>query len=198
MKREEKNQLKRRSIMKSALAEFSKQGYGGSSINTICSAQGISKGIIYHYFKTKDDLFLACLEECFTLLTNYIEDETKSLKGGMEEQLEIYFTARLSFFAKYPVYQRIFCDAVVTPPDHLKDQIHLLKKSFDDLNIEILEKLLAPIPLRSPITKEEVIDTFRQFQDYINAHYQTTELELHEKRCKSALNILLYGVIERK
>ncbi len=51
--------------MDSALNEFSKQGYSASSINTICSAQGISKGIIYHYFKTKDDLFLACVEECF-------------------------------------------------------------------------------------------------------------------------------------
>ena len=40
--------------MDSALAEFSGQSYGASSVNNICSAQGISKGIIYHYFKTKD------------------------------------------------------------------------------------------------------------------------------------------------
>lgn len=53
MKREEKNLQTRRRIMDSALNEFSKQGYGASSINTICSAQGISKGIIYHYFKIK-------------------------------------------------------------------------------------------------------------------------------------------------
>ena len=59
MKREEKHQQMRRRIMDSALAEFSGQGYGASSVNTICSAQGISKGIIYHYFKTKDELFLA-------------------------------------------------------------------------------------------------------------------------------------------
>ena len=68
MKREEKNQQMRRRIMDSALAEFSGQGYGASSVNNICSAQGISKGIIYHYFKTKDELFLACVEECFSLL----------------------------------------------------------------------------------------------------------------------------------
>ena len=36
MKREEKNQQMRQRIMDSALMEFSKQGYGGSSINTIC------------------------------------------------------------------------------------------------------------------------------------------------------------------
>ena len=59
--------------MDSALAEFSKQGYGASSVNTICAAQDLSKGIIYHYFKTKDDLYLACVEECFELLTQYLK-----------------------------------------------------------------------------------------------------------------------------
>ena len=32
--------------MDSALAEFSAQGYGASSINTICAAQDVSKGIV--------------------------------------------------------------------------------------------------------------------------------------------------------
>lgn len=59
--------------MDSALAEFAVQGYGASSVNTICAAQGISKGIIYHYFKTKDDLYLACVEECFQLLTEHLQ-----------------------------------------------------------------------------------------------------------------------------
>ena len=61
MKREEKNQITRRRIMDSALAEFAGKGYGASSVNTICAAQDISKGIIYHYFNTKDELYLACV-----------------------------------------------------------------------------------------------------------------------------------------
>ena len=40
--------------MDNAMEEFARQGYGASSVNAVCSAQGISKGIIYHYFKTKD------------------------------------------------------------------------------------------------------------------------------------------------
>ena len=52
MKREEKNQQTRRRILDSELDEFSKQGYGASSINAVCATQDISKGIIYHYFKT--------------------------------------------------------------------------------------------------------------------------------------------------
>ncbi len=57
MKREEKNQQIRRRILDSVLVEFSAQGYGAGSVNTICSVQGVSKGIIYHYFSAKDDLF---------------------------------------------------------------------------------------------------------------------------------------------
>lgn len=74
MKREEKNQQTKRRIMDSALNEFSKQGYGASSVNAICADQNISKGIIYHYFNTKDDLYLACVEECFMRLTNYLKE----------------------------------------------------------------------------------------------------------------------------
>lgn len=88
MKREEKNQQTKRRIMDSALAEFSAQGYGASSVNTICCAQGISKGFIYHYFSTKDELFLACVEECFDLLTKCLTDRMQTVKGNVEEQLK--------------------------------------------------------------------------------------------------------------
>ena len=41
MKREEKNRQTRRRILEGALAEFGRQGYGGSSVNSLCAAQGI-------------------------------------------------------------------------------------------------------------------------------------------------------------
>jgi len=198
MKREEKNQQTKRRIMDSALAEFSEQGYGASSINTICSAQGISKGIIYHYFPSKDDLFLACVDECFCLLTNNLTEKMQMINGTVEEQLEEYFTARMAFFNTYPIYQRIFCEAVIAPPAHLRDAIQERKKDFDTLNIQILERLLSSLPLMPQITTEEIMETFQDFQNFINAKYPTTEFEAHDKKCRMALQILLYGVIARK
>ena len=201
MKREEKNQQTRRRIMDSALAEFSKQGYGASSINTICASQGISKGIVYHYFETKDALFLACVAECFQNLTKYI-------RANMAEQcdmgfcLEEYFAIRTRFFHSYPAYQRVFCEAVISPPAHLCAEVQACKQDFDALNIQILKQLLTPLALRPGISIEEVIETFRQFQDFINVRYQAAdtngrEFEVREENCRKALDILLYGVVER-
>ena len=201
MKREEKNQQTRRRIMDSALAEFSAQGYGASSINHVCT-DDLSKGIIYHYFDTKDDLFLACVGECFDLLTGFIRTHMQPEQGTAEEQLERYFTARLVFFREHPVYQRIFCEAVVTPPAHLSDGIRRRKQAFDALNTEILEQLLSSVPLRPDITKAEAAEVFRQFQDFVNAHHsgdlQGAGFEAREQECRRILNILLYGVTQRK
>ena len=200
MKREEKNQQMRRRIMDGALAEFSRQGYGASSINTICASQELSKGIVYHYFKTKDDLYLACVEECFDRLTDYLRTQSQAEQGSTGERLERYFTARMVFFREHPVYQRIFCEAVITPPAHLRTGIQKRKQEFDALNAQILERLLAPVSLRPNITKADVIETFRQFQDFINARHQMTgtdplEFEAREQNGRQAWNILLYGVI---
>ena len=202
MKREEKNQQTRRRIMDSALAEFSRQGYGASSINTICAAQNISKGIVYHYFETKDALFLACVAECFQRLTEYIRANMIIQSDG-ERCLEEYFAIRMRFFRSHPIYQRIFCEAVISPPLHLREGIQTCKQDFDQLNMQILEQLLAPLSLRPGISQEEVIEMFRQLQDFINIRYQITDaggqqFEAREENCRKALNILLYGVIEKE
>lgn len=203
MKREEKNQKMRRKIMDSALAEFSDQGYSTSSINTICTAENISKGIVYHYFEAKDDLYLACVEECFQQLTDYIRDHISKEAASIEKHLENYFSLRTLFFKEQPIYQRIFCEAVITPPAHLKQEIQKRKQDFDTLNTQILRQLLTPASLRSDISIEQIIEIFRQFQDFINIRYQMTDLNAHtfevrEEDCLRALSVLLYGVIQRK
>lgn len=204
MKREEKNQQTRRRIMDSALAEFAEKGCAGSSVNTICAAQGISKGIVYHYFENKEGLYLACVEECFQRLTAHLRAALPSEEGSVEEELGRYFTARMAFFQENPVYQPIFCEAVISPPGPLAGEIRARRREFDALTVETLERLLRRLPLRSDISMEDVVDLFRQFQDFINAQAQSPgvpageQFTLRDAQCRRLLKVLLYGVTERR
>ena len=204
MKREEKNRQTRRRIMDNALAEFARQGYGGSSVNTICAAQGISKGIIYHYFPTKDELYLACVEECFQRLTAHLRALLKEGEEAPEQQLEEYFAARMSFFQENPVYQPIFCEAVIAPPSHLEAKIRERRRDFDALRVDTLKRLLSSLPLRPDVTLDEVVEIFRQFQDFINAQSRMAggsageSFALRDEYCRKLLRVLLYGVVERR
>lgn len=170
MKREEKNRQTRRRILEGALAEFGRQGYARSSVNSLCAAQGISKGIVYHYFETKDAMYPACIAECFGLLTQHLRAQLTGA-GSAKAQLERYFRARLEFFRDHPAYQPLFCEAVTSPPEPLREKVQAVQREFDALNRETLEGLLCQLPLRASVTRDEVAETFRQFQDFINARH---------------------------
>ena len=162
----------------------------------------MSKGIIYHYFQTKDELYLACVDGCFGALTEYLREKLILEGETVHRQLQLYFDARFEFFQAFPMYRRIFCEAVIMPPAHLESAVRQRKSGFDEFNISILNRILEPLKLRGGVSRETVVDIFLQFQDYVNAKYQTSgereiDFSTHEEDCRRALDVLLYGVVER-
>ena len=201
MKREDKKIQSRQKIMGAALKEFGEKSYGEASLNTICKEGEISKGIIYHYFRDKDDLFLACVQDCFETLTLYLRKQVRIAGICVEEVLKQYFDTRIVFFHENPEYRKVFYSAVITPPPHLVKAIGELRKEFDALNVSILTGLLEKVPLRDGMSIDEVIRIFGIFQDLLNTRYQVydqTDIGEHEKLCGQILEILLYGVIGRR
>lgn len=202
MNRDEKNFQTRQKIIDSALLEFSEKSYGEASLNTVCAAGTISKGIIYHYFKDKDELYLVCVQECFDVLTAYLQGVVTGDECSPEAALEHYFDARIAFFGLHPLYLKLFCNAVMNPPAHLLSDIAALSAAFNALNISVLTSLLETVTLCADVTIAEVVEVFREYQDFVNTRFQMqtfgeSTLKEHEERCRRSLKILLYGVIER-
>jgi AcrR family transcriptional regulator len=54
---------RRRQIMEAALPVFAEKGFKGATNKDIGEEADIAPGLIYHYFKNKEDLFTACVEE---------------------------------------------------------------------------------------------------------------------------------------
>ena len=207
MKREEKHILSRQRILDAAMEEFSKKGFERASLNTICSEKGISKGIIYHYFQDKDELYLLCVKECFDVMTTYMREEAEKLNGSAEERLRGYFDARLCFFAGHPQYLGIFADAVWNPPSYLAEKMAECRRNFDDLNIAVLTEVLESEPVREGLSVHSIVEDFRIYMDYFNMRFRAEAggdssvddiLREHEERCHRQLDILLYGVLGEK
>ncbi|WP_176494607.1 TetR/AcrR family transcriptional regulator [Anaerocolumna aminovalerica] len=203
MKRKAKNQQSRQKIIDSALQEFSEKYYAEASLNSICSMGNISKGIIYHYFNDKDDLYLTCVRECFDSLTAYLSENFIVDNTNVKVCLQKYFTVRNVFFNENPIYLKLFFNTVINPPEHLIKAIKEIRAEFDGLNISILTKLLESVKLNSGIAISEAVEHFRMYQDYFNLRYQlehknNLSLEEHEEHCHRWLNIFLYGIINQE
>jgi TetR/AcrR family transcriptional regulator len=57
--------LTRENILKEATREFAERGYDGASIEAIVLSCKISKNLIYHYFDSKEGLFIEVMERAY-------------------------------------------------------------------------------------------------------------------------------------
>lgn len=57
-KREAQSAIRREQVLSAALALFCERGYAGTSTRKIAEAAGITEGLVFHYFPTKDALLL--------------------------------------------------------------------------------------------------------------------------------------------
>ena len=69
-------------LIESARAEFSEKGYTKASLRKICADAGVTTGALYFFFKDKEDLFAAIVEQPF-------DELKKILLGHFSTEMEI-------------------------------------------------------------------------------------------------------------
>jgi AcrR family transcriptional regulator len=61
------------SVRSAAVSLFATNGYANTSVQQIVDAAGVTKGAMYHYFSSKDDLLFAIYEQMLTLQSEHLE-----------------------------------------------------------------------------------------------------------------------------
>ena len=198
MKRTERTELTVSKILEAALEEFGVNGYAGGTINNICK-RGINKGLIYHNFKDKDELYLVCLENSCKKLVTLIEES-----GCTSDQLQ-YMKLRMNFFTEYPHESHIFFEAILQPQEKLRDRIQQILQPFEEINEKIYRRVVSGVTLRHGITEEDAIAYFRQMQRMFNGYFSSAayryialdeQIREHEMNLSKLLDFMLYGIAE--
>lgn len=201
MKRDEKNQQSKLKIINAALEEFGENDYFTASTNNICKNNGISKGLLFHYFGSKDEIFMVCVRTCFDELSLHIEEHIPIEVGTIEEMLGIYMECRMEFFEKYPYYKKIFHTAVFNTPDHLAEEIEQARKKLHEVNELFLIKLLESFKLKENVKKSEIISVIIEFGNFLLSKHRLKDND--EEFMKEPIEefiqmmkMLFYGIIQ--
>ncbi|MCI9079732.1 MAG: TetR/AcrR family transcriptional regulator [Lachnospiraceae bacterium] len=198
MKKSDKTELTVSKIIEAALSEFGKNGYSGGTVNNICKT-GINKGLLYHNFSGKDDLYLACLGTSCQKLIHHIQ------KQDITEHPESYLAARMDAFALYPDEAHILFEALLSPPVHLTEETASALSEFNKLNEQMARKILNSVTLRDTVAKEDAISYFHMMQTMFNCYFSSPafsnaaleeKIKLHEKILPQLLDFMLYGIAE--
>lgn len=81
----------RREILRRAAAVFARQGYANSTIGDIAATNEISRGLLYHYFESKESLLREMLSEHLDML---LAEVRVAAKRGADLQARLRETIR--------------------------------------------------------------------------------------------------------
>lgn len=157
MKQQERQKKSKGKILQAAITEFSASGYDKVTMENICTRHGISKGMMYHYYSGKDDLFLLCVQNMYQMMQQYLEENMAELeKKDALHALKEFWMLRESFFGEHPPFKNIFENALLRTPPHLFEKIEEIRGPIEALNRQFLHRTIGKIELRENLKKENV------------------------------------------
>lgn len=142
MKKNEKSELTKTKIIETAIKLFGENSYEGTSIKQIAQTLGISQGLMYNYFESKEQL----LVQIFELAKNeIIESFTAKSEKGQPLTLEMYLDniAEITNTNKnlWRLIHSVKFNNSITK---------LLETQINELNIYILQSLKQIILINRP------------------------------------------------
>lgn len=118
---------KQERILDAAIKEFARKGYDKASTNEIVKEADISKGLLFHYFQNKKNLFLFLYQYCIDLTLNEyykkINWDDKDIFLRLRKSLKI----KLELMNRYP---KIFVFLEVSYYENSNE----LKKDLEQIN----------------------------------------------------------------
>lgn len=206
MKQKERQERSKQAIIQAATDEFGSAGFETVTMDRICAAHGISKGMMYHYFANKDELFLCCVSGIFQELSKYLLANMHiPADEPIFESLKLFFGLRESFFQTRAKEKHIFENAVFYPPKHLAAQIQQYRAPIHEQNDRFLRQIVSRAKLRSGLDQKKALR-------YLNSIYQLFWNALHQyclpeeypgfhgtlNEAEELLELFLFGVIDRE
>ena len=120
---EEIRESKRRKILDSAVECFATSGYHAVTISNLAAHAGISKGLMYNYFSSKDELLKAIFNEIISEMMQLFDPDHKGMSDRKDllQYLERFFRHLKSNIILWKMYMAIFSQPAVQ--EILKDEI---------------------------------------------------------------------------
>lgn len=136
-------------IMRAAYREFEAHGYEHASTNRIVKEAGVSKGTLFNYFGSKENLYNTCIEYAVKRTVTETDNLLYKTTGFIERMYEI-MQFKQNFSMKHPELTQFLTQAYLErslPQKYQKEMDDFGERSMGDLFKDVdLSKLRDDLP----------------------------------------------------
>jgi len=154
--RQQRQVQTRHCLMRSAAKLFARHGLDGASIDDVAADAGFTKGAFYANFSSKEELFLAMLEERFSARLADIERVADGPAEDVEEQAREVGVDFARQLAGDPDWQRLFFEFATRAMRREPFRAELVERyrRLRDGITALFERRLRELGVESPLAPE--------------------------------------------
>ncbi len=200
-KKQAKTAKSREKIIGCAIELLGENGYDNFTISALCKTYNISKGLLYHNFSGKDELFLICVRLCYERMLKFLNSSASI------PTIEQYVELRLRFFKENPLLSRIFFESFIQTSSPVFDDIKKIRNSLIEFNRTVYLNYLSNVELRQGVSKQDALDYFDMVQKMFNSYYSSPAFkgedinfleEEHHRNLSKFLECIIWGIADKK
>ncbi|RYM05193.1 TetR/AcrR family transcriptional regulator [Sporolactobacillus sp. THM7-7] len=157
---------KEQAILEAAIHEFAEKGFEQASTNQIARMANTSKGLIFHYFESKEKLFEACVRHTIDFTMKELDYENWPMTQRIIDDLKIYFEKELTFMKKYPDFYSLVIRAFADPPGDLRKKMTELYAELDSISRTYFSKMIDKLNLKEDVDTDTLGAVVESHMDY--------------------------------
>ncbi|MEH7095887.1 TetR/AcrR family transcriptional regulator [Neobacillus vireti] len=121
-------------IINAAVKEFAQKGYDKASTNEIVKEAEISKGLLFHYFKNKKQLFLFLFDHCIQIITDDFYKKVDFTETDFFKRIRNAVLIKMDLLAKYPDIFKFIEEAYMDDAADIRTEISKKVKALNQIN----------------------------------------------------------------
>lgn len=197
---------KKQRILEACILEFADKGYEKASTNAIIKDAKVSKGILFHYFGNKKNLFLYIVEYCLQFLIEEYRKYPLQKSGDIFDRIIEFGIIKLKIYHAYPNISKLIAHAFLNTPEVIRSAI---QSKYRQLSSEFLPSMFNDLDcskFRKGVNPQKALEIVMLFlealQQKYNKEYQGREEELLGNvdkimiEYKEYFEVLKYGIYD--
>lgn len=192
-------------LLKAAIHLFSAKGYHGVPVDAVVAEAKVNKRLVYHYFGSKEQLYLAALEDVFSRLGKSapVQDSGVADNRPADVKLRELFSLTFGFLDANPEFIRLLLWENLEQGRHVSASPERLSKNpfMDRFDAVVAEGVRSGV-FRAPLDRRHMLVNFIGlcFIYYSNRHSLAVSLQLkdspeeREARLNQITDLVLNGL----
>jgi len=186
-------------ILDAALYLFGARSYTGTTVEDIAQKAGMSKANVLYYFKHKEDIYSAVLQQTLKVWLDPLR--TLDALGDPRKELERYIRAKLDLSRTHPDASRLFANEVlrgapvITP--YFKQELKILVKDTCSVLKQWMDegKMVRVDPLNVLFMMWASTQHYADFAPQIQVLHDGSEAELYSNAEHLLLTVMVDGLL---